>query len=143
MSPPLPVPGPFYTSWASSGETGDAAGSLKTMRGHVGNGMGQEGAGAEFCFKSEGNLILALLVLIKEPCLYRMCQKSSCFLISSSSEGTQLPPYLSFTGEGDHVIRRTEMPTHNLQRAKALFNCICKLVGNTLRISNLPRNICA
>lgn len=29
--------------------------------------MGQEGVGAEFCFTAEGKLMLALLVLIKEP----------------------------------------------------------------------------
>lgn len=103
--------------------------------------MGQGGVGAEFGFTAEGNPMLALLVLIKEPVAVPAVPENPAK--ASSPEGARPPPSLFFPGDGDHVIRRTDMPTQVLQRAKAHSNCICKLVGNIHRISNLPGNICA
>lgn len=58
------------------GEVSDVTNYLKMIL-----GMGQEGVGAEFCLTLEGNLELALLVLINQrACLYSGCAKeSSCF----------------------------------------------------------------
>lgn len=144
-SPPLSSSRLLSHYLSFSGEIRDKSlenifGDMEKMR------MGQEGVEAEFCLTSEGNLTLALLVLINQrACLCTGCAKgSSCFWISSSSEGTQLPPCLSFTGEKGPCDQKDR--DANLHPAKDSRLCLIALeswweIFYSFRISNPPTNI--
>lgn len=81
-------------------------------------------------------------MLTKEPASTGCAEEPSCFLIPSSSEWTQLPPYLSFTGERDHVIRRTEMPTHILRRTPGSLIAFASWWEILLGSPTLPETLC-
>lgn len=84
-------------------------------------GMGQEGVEAGILPKEnqkETDTFIGYLWSTEEPFSCTACARESSFLISSSSEWAQLPPYLCLLlVERDYVIRRTETATHILRRA--------------------------